>query len=96
MNYYLEINKLLKSIQTIDGNHCPKCNSRLHYDNQNDSVYVSCLNDNTHFEIAGFKDLESGKLVLLYDNNTDGIVNKTILKEFQDVIFRKLYTGRKD
>ena len=93
MTYYFKINKLLGSLQTIDKNCCPKCRSKLHYDNQKDSIYISCVNDHSHFEIAGFKDLRSGNIVLLYDNNTDGIVNQTVLEEFQNVIFRKLYSA---
>jgi len=91
MYYYYEINKLLQSIQSIENNLCPKCDSQLNFDNQNDSIYVSCAKDHNHFEIAGFKDLNSGKLALLYNNNLTGIVNKTVLKEFQTVFKRKLY-----
>ena len=86
-----EMNKLLKSIQSIELNHCPTCDSELNFDNQKDSVYISCPKNHNHFDFSGFKDLSSGELVLLYHNNLDGIVNKTVLKEFQSVINRKLY-----
>ena len=85
-----EMNELLQSIQSIDHNHCPTCDSELNFDNQKDSVYISCAKNHNHFDVAGFKDLSSGELVLLYGNNLDGIVNKTVLKEFQSVIKRKL------
>ena len=91
MYYYNEINKLLQSLQSIDLNHCPACSSQLNFDNQNDSVYISCASNLNHFEVAGFKDLNSGELALLYNNNLTGIVNKIVLKEFQNVIHRKLY-----
>jgi hypothetical protein len=91
MSYYNEINKFLKSIQSIDDNHCPVCSSHLNYDNQNDSIYVSCTNNLTHFEIAGFKSLYNGDLALLYNNGLKGIVDKTILKEFQSAIYRRIY-----
>lgn len=91
MYYYYEINKLLLSIQSIENNQCPNCDSQLNFDNQNDSIYVSCAKNRSHFEIAGFKDLNSGKLALLYNNNLTGIVNKTVLKEFQNLFKRKLY-----
>ena len=84
------MNKLIKSIQSINENQCPQCDSQLNFDNQKDSVYVSCDDNCNHFEVAGFKDLDSGKLALLYLNNTEeGIINKTVLKEFQNVIYRK-------
>ncbi|MFX0187747.1 MAG: hypothetical protein ACFE8A_08425 [Candidatus Hodarchaeota archaeon] len=83
------MNKLLRSIQSIELNHCPTCDSELNFDNQKDSVYISCANSHNHFEVAGFKDLSSGEIVLLYNNNGDGIVNKRVLKEFQNVIKRK-------
>lgn len=91
MYYYYEMNKLLQSIQSIDLNHCPTCDSELNFDNQKDSVYISCAKNLNHFEVSGFKDLSSGELVLLYNNSLEGIVNKTVLKEFQSVIKRKLY-----
>ena len=92
MSYYNEIKKLLSSIQSIDDNHCPICRSHLNYDNQKDSIYVSCTNDLSHFEIAGFKSLFTGELALLYNNSaTKGIVDKTVLKEFQSAIYRRIY-----
>lgn len=95
MLYYFEINQLLQSIHSIDDNHCPICKSELNYDNQNDSIYISCSKKLKHFEIAGFKDKISGELALLYTNNIEGIVNKTVLKEFQNVIYRKGYSSFK-
>ena len=88
MSQYYEINKLLQSIHSINDNFCPICQSRLNFDNQNDSVYISCTD---HFEVAGFKDKISGELSLLYNNNLEGIVNKTVLEEFQNVIYRMIY-----
>jgi len=94
MSYYNEINKLLKSIQSIDNNNCPVCRSHLNYDNQNDSIYISCTENHSHFEIAGFKSLYTGDIALIYNNDLDqGIVNKTILEEFQNVIYRKIYNN---
>ena len=95
MLYYFEINKLVQSIHSIDHNHCPICESELNYDNQNDSIYISCSKKLKHFEVAGFKDKSSGELALLYTNNLEGIVNKTVLKEFQNVIYRKGYSSFK-
>ena len=92
MSYYIEINKFLKDIQSIDENNCPVCSSHLNYDNQKDSIYVSCTNNLSHFEIAGFKSLYTGNLALLYNNGLDkGIVDKTLLKEFETAIYRKIY-----
>ena len=93
MSYYIEINKFLKDIQSIDENHCPVCSSHLNYDNQNDSIYVSCTNNLSHFEIAGFKSIYTGELALLYNNGLKGIVDKTLLKEFQTAIYRKIYSN---
>ena len=95
MMYYFEMNKLLQSIDSIDHNHCPICKSELNYDNQNDSIYISCSKKLKHFEVAGFKDKISGELALIYNNNIEGIVNKTVLKEFQNVIYRKGYSSFK-
>ena len=89
MNYYNEINKLLNSIQSIDDN----CRSQLKYDDQKDSIYISCTDNLSHFEIAGFKSLYTGELALLYNNSLKGIVNKKVLKEFQNVISRKTYNN---
>ena len=93
MNYYSEINKLLNSIQSIDDNYCPVCRSKLNYDDQKDSIYISCADNLSHFEIAGFKSLYTGELALLYNNSLKGIVNKKVLKEFQNVISRKTYNN---
>ena len=95
MLYYFEMNKLLQSIDSIDHNHCPICESKLDYDNQNDSIYISCSKKLKHFEVAGFKDKFSGDLTLIYNNNREGIINETVLQEFQNVIYRKGYSSFK-
>jgi len=93
MSYYNEIKYFLNSIQSIDDNICPVCRSHLNFDNQNDSIYVSCTENLSHFEIAGFKSLYTGDLALLYNNGLKGIVDKTLLKEFQTAIYRKIYSN---
>lgn len=93
MSASLEKKNLLKIFNSILYNNCPICSSHLNYDNQNDSIYISCLNRLNHFEISGFKDLESGNLILLYLNNyKEGIVDTSLLKEFQNVMYRKIYS----
>ena len=95
MSYYYDMNKYLKSIESIEENHCPICRSRLHFDNQKDSVYITCEENHSHFEIAGFRSLFNGNLALLYNNGLDkGIVDKTVLKEFESVIHRKIYSDK--
>ncbi len=85
--------KLFQVFSAISHNNCPVCSSCLNYDNQNDSVYISCLNTYEHFEVSGFKDLNTGEFILIYLNNhTEGIVDASILQEFQKVIYRKLYS----
>jgi hypothetical protein len=83
----------LKIFDSIMTNHCPICSSHLNFDNQRDSVYISCTHSLEHFEVSGFKDLGSDKLVLVYLNSSnEGIVDGHILKEFQNIIYRKLYS----
>ena len=85
--------KFFPIFSSISHNNCPICSSRLNYDNQNDSVYITCLNKYEHFELSGFKDLTTGELILIYLNNhPEGIVDASILQEFQKVIYRKLYS----
>ncbi|MFX1258842.1 MAG: hypothetical protein ACFFAN_13355 [Promethearchaeota archaeon] len=92
MTLLLKKNKFFEIYRSINSNRCPICASRLNFDDQNDSIYVNCVNDLKHFKISGFKNLRTGELVLVYlNNNDDGIVNRTVLKEFQKVISRKLY-----
>jgi len=88
---YPKIKDMLKSIESIEHNNCPVCASKLFFDNQKDSVYVSCHDNFRHFEVAAFKDLGSGNFVLLYNNDTEGIVNNSVLGEFQKTIYRKIY-----
>ena len=73
-------------------NICPICSSHLNYDYQNDSIYITCVDSFEHFEFSGFKDLNTGELILVYLNNyNEGIVDTQLLREFQKVIYRKLY-----
>jgi len=81
-----------KILSYISNNHCPYCSSNLHYDDQPDSLYISCNKNFDHFRVSGFKDLETGELVLLYFNDkSEGIMNETILKDFQNIIRRNYY-----
>lgn len=78
--------------KNIANNHCPYCSSHLHFDDQPDSLYVSCNKNFDHFRISGFKDLETGEILLLYFNdNAEGIMNEKTLKDFQKAIYRTNY-----
>jgi hypothetical protein len=92
MAFSLKNNRFLDIFNSIISNHCPICSSHLNFDNQRDSVYISCMHNMEHFEVSGFKDLGSEELVLVYLNScNEGIIDRHILKEFQNIIYRKLY-----
>ncbi len=84
-----KVETIFKAIKT---QHCPICQSLLHVDDQEDSVYVSCGSDYSHFELSGFKDLSTGKLALIYLNkDNQGIIQQSLLKKFQKILFRKAF-----
>lgn len=86
------VGAFFKAINTCQ---CPICQSKLCVDDQKDSIYVSCENNSLHFEIAGFKDLYTGNLALIYLNKDDyGIINNSVLKKFQKIIYRKLLASK--
>ncbi len=69
---------------------CPYCGNTLYTDDQDDSIYVNC--DCGNFDFNGFKDLETGHLVLAYINNSlEGTVDPDTLKAFERVLFRREY-----
>jgi hypothetical protein len=93
MTISLRDTSFFDTFHSILHNNCPICSAHLNFDNQKDSVYISCLNNLDHFELSGFKDVGTGDLVLVYLNGSnEGIVDQKIIKEFQNVIYRKLYS----
>ena len=92
MSLSLKNHEFLQIFHSISHNHCPICSSCLNFDNQNDSIYISCLNSLDHFQVSCFKDLGNGELILVYLNDhNEGILDSSLLKEFQKVIYRKLF-----
>ena len=84
----LSMPELLASLSTLK---CPCCNGALHRDEQQDSIYVNCHSCGM-FEFSGFRDLESGKIVLAYYNNADeGTVDDSILDSLEKVLLRRCY-----
>ncbi len=88
----LEVNENISDLKIknifnhIAKNRCPHCLSHLHYDEQPDSIYISC-EDFNHFRISGFKDIETGKIILVYFNNmNEGIMNEKLLQDFRKII----------
>lgn len=79
----------LQTVQTsLTTKTCPHCGRAMVTDDQVDSVYVNC--DCGHFDFNGFKDLETGHLVLAYVNNDlEGTVDPAVLKQFERVLFRR-------
>ncbi len=97
MTIFSKKNTLTQIFHSINLNYCPICDSKLNYEDQNDSIYITCNRNLNHFDISGFKDLSSGELILIYlDNNNEGIVNVPVLREFQNIISRKLYHIKND
>ncbi len=89
----LEFNRLLIVLQE---GRCQYCGKRLHYDYQEDSIYVNCL-ENTcgkrYFE--GFRDLESGEIIFYYYANGDrGYMQERELSRLNEVLLkRSLHTS---
>ena len=80
INKDLSALKIKKILNHISKNRCLHCSSHLNYDEQADSIYISCSKNFNHFRISGFKDIETGKIVLVYLNNMNGgIMNEEIL-----------------
>ncbi|HMF32333.1 MAG TPA: hypothetical protein VKK79_13010, partial [Candidatus Lokiarchaeia archaeon] len=70
---------------------CPCCHGALHRDDQLDSIYINCHQCGT-FEFAGFKDLESGEMLLAYLNDDiEGSVDPRLLTELEKVLYRRAY-----
>lgn len=89
----LEVNENISDLKIknifnhISKNRCIHCSSHLHYDEQPDSLYISCSKNFDHFRISGFKDIETGKIILIYLNNmNEGIMNEKLLRDFQKII----------
>jgi len=89
----LEVNENISALKIknifnhISKNRCIHCSSHLHYDEQPDSLYISCSKNFDHFRISGFKDIETGKIILIYLNNmNEGIMNEKLLRDFQKII----------
>ncbi|MBA7709618.1 hypothetical protein ES703_118539 [subsurface metagenome] len=89
----LEVNENISALKIknifnhIAKNRCIHCSSHLHYDEQPDSLYISCSKNFDHFRISGFKDIETGKIILIYLNNmNEGIMNEKLLRDFQKII----------
>jgi len=89
----LEVNENISDLKIknifnhISKNRCFHCSSHLHYDEQPDSLYISCSKNFDHFRISGFKDIETGKIILIYLNNmNEGIINEKLLRDFQKII----------
>jgi len=79
--------KIKNIFNHISKNRCLHCSSHLHYDNQPDSIYISCSKNFNHFRISGFKDIETGKIILAYLNDmNEGILSEKLLRDFQKII----------
>ncbi len=85
----LSESKIKNVFNHISKNRCLHCSSNLHYDNQPDSIYISCSKNFNHFRISGFKDIETQKIVLVYFNEmNEGIMSKKLLMDFQKIIHK--------
>jgi hypothetical protein len=87
-NMILSIPDLITSLTTLK---CPCCNGSLHRDDQRDSIYINCHHCET-FEFSGFRDMDSGKMVLAYYNDArEGTVDDGVLDSLEKVLYRRTY-----
>ena len=87
-NFDLSFDSLLN---TLESKRCKICGNALHFDIQNDSIYVNCNNQSckvNYFE--GFRDLESGEIIMYYSaNGNDANFDENHLTQLNKVLARR-------
>jgi phage gp36-like protein len=87
-NFSLTFDSLLN---VLESRTCKICGKSLHFDMQNDSVYVNC--DNTQCKLnyfEGFRDLDSGEIVMYYSaNGNDASFDENHLSQLNKVLSRR-------
>ncbi|GAB4320549.1 MAG: hypothetical protein Kow0069_24540 [Promethearchaeota archaeon] len=82
------IERVAAAGKVIASGYCPSCGRPLVFDDQKDSIYAYCQCD--AFNFNGFKDLESGRLVLAYlTGDLEGTVDPAALRELERALSRR-------